>query len=51
MLCGSTDGRGVWGRKDTCTRKGESLHYSAEAITALLIGYTPIKKKNNTVYM
>ena len=31
MLCGSLDGRGVWGRVDT------------ETITTLLIGYTPIK--------
>ena len=51
MSCGSTDGRGVWGKKDTCTRMGESLHYSAEAITALLIGYTPIEKKKKTGFI
>ena len=25
MLCGSLDGRGVWGRMDTCTYMAESL--------------------------
>ena len=42
--CGSLDGRGVWGRMDTCVYMGESLHCSSETITVLLIGYTPILK-------
>ena len=45
MLCGSLDGRGVWGRMDTCICMPESLLCSPEAITTLLTGYTPIKKK------
>ena len=42
MLCGSLDGRGVWGRMDTCVCMAESLCYPPEAITTLLIGYTLI---------
>ena len=42
MLCGSLDGRGVWGKMDTCICMAESLHYSPETIT-VLIGYTPIQ--------
>ena len=38
MFRGSLDGRGVWGRMDTCIRVAESLHSSAE-ITTLLIDY------------
>ena len=45
MLCGSLDGRGVWGRMDTCIFMAESLHCSPETITALLIDYTPIQNK------
>ena len=36
MLCGSLDGRGVWGRVDTGTRMAESLCCPPEAITTLL---------------
>ena len=36
----SLDGRGVWGRMDTCVCMAESLCYSPETITTLLIGYT-----------
>ena len=43
MLCASMDGRGVWGKMDTCICMTESLHYSFEAITTLLIGYTSIQ--------
>ena len=44
MLCGSLDGRGVWGRINTlCT--AESLGCSPETITTLLIGYTPVQNK------
>ena len=41
MLCGSLDGRGVWGRMDTCIRMAESLHYPPKSTTTLLIGYNP----------
>ena len=30
MLCGSLDGRGVWGRMATCICMTESLHYTEE---------------------
>ena len=33
------DGRGVWGRMDTCIGMAESLHCLPETITTLLIGY------------
>ena len=36
MLCGSLDGRGVWGRVDTGTRMAESLCCPPEALTTLL---------------
>ena len=39
MLCASLDGRGVWGRMDTCMCMAESLRSSPETITTLLIGY------------
>ena len=42
MLCGSLNGRGVWGRMNTCIHMVESLCCSPETITTLLIGYTPI---------
>ena len=50
MLCGRLDGRGVWGRMDTCLYMAESLHRSPETITTLLISSTPniklkVKKK------
>ena len=44
-MCGSLDGRGVWGRMDTCIWMAESLHCSPETITTLLIGYTLIQNK------
>ena len=37
MLCVSLNGRGAWGRMDTCIRMAESLHCSPETITVLLI--------------
>ena len=43
MLCGSLDGRGVWGKMDTSVFMAEYLHCSPETITALLIGCTPIQ--------
>ena len=37
MLCGSLDEKGVQGRMDTWIRMAESLHYSPETITTLLV--------------
>ena len=45
ILRDSLDGRGIWGRIDTCKCVVEAL-YCPETITALLIGYTPVKNKN-----
>ena len=45
MLHGSLDGRGVWGRMDTRKYMVESLYYSRETITTLLISNTPIQNK------
>ena len=45
MLCGSPDGRGLWGRMDTCICMAESLHCSPETTTTLLIGLSQNKKK------
>ena len=45
MLCGSLDGRGVWGRTDTCICMAESLWCPSETITILSIGYTPMQNK------
>ena len=45
MICGSLDGRGVWGRMDSCTCIAESLPCSPEMITTVLIGYTSIQNK------
>ena len=45
MLFGSLDGRGVWGRMDSCTCIPESLHCAPETITTVLIGYTPVQNK------
>ena len=39
QLCGNLDGRGVWGRMDTCICMTESLCCSPETITTLLTGY------------
>ena len=50
MLCGSLNGRGVWGRIDTCIRMAESLYCPPESTTALLIGYTPVQNKNEKNY-
>ena len=45
MFRGSLIGWGVLGRMDTCVCMAESLHYSPETITQLLISQTPIEKK------
>ena len=39
MLCGSLDGRGVWGRMDTCMYMAESLCCSHETIRTLFINW------------
>jgi len=44
-LCGSLDGKGVWGRIDTCIRMAESLHCLPETTTTLLTSYIPRQKK------
>ena len=40
--CGSLDGRGIWGRMDTCICMVESFCCPTETITTLLIGCTSI---------
>ena len=50
VLCASLDGKVVWGRMDTRIHTAESLHCSAETITALLISYTPIQNKKFKVW-
>ena len=45
MLCGSLDGRRVWGRMDTCIRMAESLCCSPETITALFVSHSPVQNK------
>ena len=50
MLRGTLDGRGVWGRMDTCICMAESLCCPPETTTTLLISYTPnikLKVKKN----
>ena len=42
MLCGSLDGRGVWGRINACIYMAESLGCPPETITTLLTDCTPI---------
>ena len=37
MLCGSLDGRGVWGPMDTCVFMAESLRCSLETITTYFV--------------
>ena len=39
------DGRGVWGRMNTCICMLESLSYSPEIIAALLIGCIQVQNK------
>ena len=49
-ICASLDGRGVWGRMDTCICMAKSPHCSPETTTTLLIGYTPIQNKKFKVW-
>ena len=48
MLCSRLDGRGVWGRMDTCISicMAKSLCCPPETITTLKIDYTLIQNKN-----
>ena len=46
MLCGSLNGRGVWGRMDTYISITESLCCPPEITTRLLNGYTSIQNTN-----
>ena len=46
MFYGSLAGRGVWGEVDTRVCMAESVCCSPETITALLIGFSNIKKRN-----
>ena len=46
MLCDGLDGRGVWGRMDTCICMAESLCCSPKTITTSLINYTPVQNEN-----
>ena len=49
VLCGSLDGREVWGRMDTCIWMAESLHCSPDTITTLLIYKINYKMQNKKV--
>ena len=51
MLCRSLDGRGVWGRMDTCVCMAESLCCPPETITTLLISYVPKQNKKLKIYI
>ena len=44
VSCGSLDGRGVWGRRDTCM--AESLHRPPETVTTPLISRTCVHTKS-----
>ena len=45
LLCGSPDGRGVWGTMHTCICMAVSLRSPPETITMLSIDSTPIQNK------
>ena len=45
MLCGSLDGRGEWGRRDSSICMTQFLCCPPETVTALSINYTPIQNK------
>ena len=46
MLCGSLDGREVYGRMDICVCKAQSLCCPPETITTLLISYVCVRAKS-----
>ena len=39
VLCGSLDGRGVWGRVDACVCTAESLRHVPETITTFFVNW------------
>ena len=45
MLCGSLDGRGEWGRRDSSICMTEFLCCPPETVITLSISYTPIQNK------
>ena len=45
VLYASLDGKGLWGRMDTCICMVESPPCPPETTIPLLIGYTPIQNK------
>ena len=45
VLCGSLDGRTVWGRMDSCICISAFAVHLPETVTMLLIGYTSIQNK------
>ena len=45
MLCGSLDGKGEWGRRDSSICMTQFLCCPPETVTALSINYTPIQNK------
>ena len=47
VLYGSLDGRGVWGRMDTCICKAEVLPCSPETITNLLVRTPSISRRTD----
>ena len=49
MFCASLDGRGVWGRVATYICMGESIRFSSETTTTVLISCTPIQNKKFNV--
>ena len=51
MLFGSLDGRGVWGRMDTCICMAQSLLCSVETVITLLISDTPMQNKKFYIYI
>ena len=57
MSCGSLDGKGIWGRMDTCVYTAESLLCLSETIIILLISCTPTQnlkfflKENKSVFI
>ena len=45
VLAGSLDGRGAWGRRDTCICMAESRCCVPRTVTMLLITYAPVYNK------
>ena len=45
MLCGSLDGRGVWGRMDACIYAAESIPCLPETVTSLSVNWIDTNTK------